>query len=247
MMFPTGIQKEFLANGAYEAFRNVGNYYGVGNLFTYIYAILETLLNMTVIIVSIDAPLRVLLGSTDKEFVPGWLFKKNKKGVYINGVILVAIIVSILIIIPALGIGSVDSMIKYIIELNSICMPLRYLWVFLAYIMLKKSGEFANAEYTLTKNRGFGMLLGIWCFAITAYACVSQMVTVDYGTAEGIFKLVLNLLTPLILLGLGLILPVIARRSNGDVYIDGKYHPELDEYNLEIQRLKKEAAIKGHE
>ena len=24
MMFPTGIQKEFLANGAYEAFRNVG-------------------------------------------------------------------------------------------------------------------------------------------------------------------------------------------------------------------------------
>lgn len=247
MMFPTGIQKEFLANGAYEAFGNVGNYYGVGNLFTYIYAILETLLNMTVIIVSIDAPLRVLLGSTDKEFVPGWLFKKNKKGVYINGVILVAIIVSILIIIPALGIGSVDSMIKYIIELNSICMPLRYLWVFLAYIMLKKSGEFANAEYTLTKNRGFGMLLGIWCFAITAYACVSQMVTVDYGTAEGIFKLVLNLLTPLILLGLGLILPVIARRSNGDVYIDGKYHPELDEYNLEIQRLKKEAAIKGHE
>ena len=138
-------------------------------------------------------------------------------------------------------------MIKYIIELNSICMPLRYLWVFLAYIMLKKSGEFANAEYTLTKNRGFGMLLGIWCFAITAYACVSQMVTVDYGTADGLFKLVLNLLTPLILLGLGLILPVIARRSNGDVYIDGKYHPELDEYNLEIQRLKKEAAIKGHE
>ena len=111
-----GIQKEFLANGAYEAFRNVGNYYGVGNLFTYIYAILETLLNMTVIIVSIDAPLRVLLGSTDKEFVPGWLFKKNKKGVYINGVILVAIIVSRSDYSTcALEIGSVDSMRRHMI------------------------------------------------------------------------------------------------------------------------------------
>ena len=50
-----------------------------------------------------------------------------------------AILVSILIIIPALGIGDVNAIYNWLLRLNAVVMPLRYLWVFLAFILLKKS------------------------------------------------------------------------------------------------------------
>lgn len=62
-----------------------------------------------------------------------------------------------------------NANLKWIIKLNSICMPLRYLWVFAAYIALKKAGDKFPAEYRLVKGRTLGMVLGGWCFALTAY------------------------------------------------------------------------------
>lgn len=66
------------------------------------------------------------------------MFEKNKYGAYKNGNKLILVIVSILIVVPALGIGNVDELVKWLVKLNAVCMPLRYLWVFAAYIALKK-------------------------------------------------------------------------------------------------------------
>ena len=42
-----------------------------------------------------------------------------------------------------------DGNAEWLVKLNAVCMPLRYLWVFVAYIALKKAGEKFNAEYIL--------------------------------------------------------------------------------------------------
>lgn len=212
MMYDSNnIPSDFLTNGSYEAFRRVGEYYHLGDTLLIIYAIGWVITNIAVIIISIDAPLRMLLASSDRAFIPDWLTRQNKRGVYKNGVLVVAVIVSVLIIIPALGIGNVNEVIKYVIDLNSVCMPLRYLWVFLAYIMLKKAGEQKfPAEYRFVKGKKKGMAVGFWCFFVTAYACIAKIFNVN----GDMFKLTLNILTPFILLGIGLILPAIARRTN---------------------------------
>ncbi|MDO7203239.1 hypothetical protein Q5M85_02285 [Paraclostridium bifermentans] len=41
-----------------------------------------------------------------------------------------AILVSILIVIPALGIGNTNELFNWLLKLNSVVMPMRYLWVF---------------------------------------------------------------------------------------------------------------------
>ena len=87
-------------------------------------------------------------------------------------------------------------------------MPLRYLWVFVAYIALKKTGEKYERAYYFVKNKTLGIILGIWCFAFTAFACIGGMYTEDK------FQLVLNIVTPFILIVLGLILPAIASKTN---------------------------------
>ena len=208
MMFDSNnIPDDLMTNGAYYAFQMLGDYYNVGNLFVILYAITQFLGQFSVMVISIDAPLCMLLGNSDENYIPKSLFKQNKYGAYTNGHKLVLVIVSILIIVPVLGIENVDTLVKWLVKVNSVCMPLRYLWVFVAYIALKKAGEKFSAEYRFVKGRTLGMILGGWCFFVTAFACILGI------WSEDPFQLVLNIVTPFVLIGLGFIMPVIARRS----------------------------------
>jgi amino acid transporter len=209
MMFDSNnVPKDLMTNGAYYAFQKLGEYYHLGNFFVIIYAITNMIGQFAVLIISIDAPLRMLLDSADKNFIPEKMLVKNKFGAYINGHKLILVIVSILIIVPAFGIKDVDALVKWLVKLNAVCMPLRYLWVFAAYIALKKAGEKFNAEYRFIKNKTLGIIFGAWCFAFTAFACIGGMYSTDT------FQLVLNIITPFILLGLGLIMPYFAKKNN---------------------------------
>ena len=209
MMFDSNnIPNDLMTNGAYYAFQKLGEYYHLGNIFVILYAITNMIGQFAVLIISIDAPLRMLLANADRTYIPDALFKKNENGAYINGHKLIFVIVSILIIVPAFGIGSVDDIVKWLVKLNAVCMPLRYLWVFVAYIALKKTGEKFGREYFFVKNNILGIILGAWCFAFTAFACIGGMYS------EDTFMLVLNIATPFVLIGLGLIMPKIAQKHN---------------------------------
>lgn len=88
-------------------------------------------------------------------------------------------------------------------------MPLRYMFVFAAYIALKRSmGKFNNDGYVFTKNKNLGIILGGWCFFVTAVCCLMGMYS------EDIFQLIANILTPIVLLALGFIMPAITKRGN---------------------------------
>lgn len=212
LMFDTNnIPKDLMTNGTYYAFSKLGEFYHVGNLFMIIYAVVEFCGQISVMVLSIDAPLRILLETTDKEFIPKALFKKNKYGAFINGQKMIGVIVSILIIIPIFGIKEVDELVRWLVKLNSVCMPLRYLWVFVAYMALKKHSEKFTSDYLFTKNKNLGLLLGGWCFFFTAFACILGMYS-----EKSTFQTILNIFTPLVLIALGLIMPTIARRERAN-------------------------------
>ena len=80
----------------------------------------------------------------------------------------------------ALGIGNFNALFTWLLKLNAVVMPMRYLWVFLAYIMLRKAikGKF-KSEYKFVKNDKFAMLIGTWCFVFTAFACILGMFPTD--------------------------------------------------------------------
>lgn len=197
----------FIANGAYWSFQRLGEYYGVGNTFMVIYAICNCVGQLSTLVLSIDAPLRMLLDNADRKYIPDGLLKKNKNDVYINGIWMVVVIVSIIIIVPALGIGEVTALLRSITQLNSVCMPLRYLWVFVAYIALRRAKDKFPADYRFTKNQGVALFFGFWCFALTAFSCA---LGVFKGTT---FEIMMNLITPVVLVGLGLLLPVLAKKN----------------------------------
>ena len=217
MMFnANAIPEDLMMNGQYYAFQLLGEHYGLGNIFVIIYGLANAAAQLSALVFSIDAPLRVLLGEADERFIPKALTKTNKNGVLVNGYIMTAILVSTLIIVPALGIGNTNELFNWLLQLNSVVMPMRYLWVFVAYIGLKKAANKFSTEYKFIKNPKIGFLVGLWCFSFTSFACVMGMfpTNVDAFSGEWIFRVALNVMTPIILMGLGLILPMIAKKTN---------------------------------
>ncbi|MDR5586979.1 MULTISPECIES: amino acid permease [Clostridium] len=213
MFDANNIPKDLMMNGQYYAFKKLGEYYGLGNSLLILYALANMIAQISALVVSIDAPLKVLLGDADDNFVPKSLSKINDKGVPVNGYIMTAVLVGILIIVPALGIGNMTDLFNWLLRLNAVVMPMRYLWVFLAFIGIKKASEKYNSSYKFVKNDKFALIIGVWCFIFTAFACIMGMFPhgVEAYSPEWIFTLVLNIVTPFILLGLGLILPSMAR------------------------------------
>ena len=210
MMFnANAIPEDLMMNGQYYAFQLLGEHYGVGRVFVVIYALANTAAQISALVFSIDAPLKVLLGEADAKFIPKALSKTNKNGVLVNGYIMTAVLVSTLIIVPALGIGNTNELFNWLLKLNAVVMPMRYLWVFLAYMGLKKAASKFNTEYKFIKNPKIGFLVGLWCFGFTAFACIMGMFPTDVPTfsKDWIFRVTLNVMTPIVLMGLGLILP----------------------------------------
>ena len=215
MMFDPAIINEskesfdsYVSNGSYWAFQKLGEYYHVGNLFLIIYAACNAVGQFSTLVLSIDAPLRMLLDNEDaREFIPSKLLKKNKYGAYINGIWMVVVLSGTIILVQSFVPGAA-AVLSQLNKLNSVTMPLRYLWVFAAYIALRKYVGKFNPEYRFTKNQGLAFTAGIWCFAVTAVCCVMGMyVEGDMASTA------LNIITPFILTALGLILPIIKKRE----------------------------------
>lgn len=205
------IGSDFITNGQYQCFQKVGNLFGLGNSLCVIYAIIKLITDVAVLIVSIDAPLRLLLGNSDSRFIPRGTLKQNKHGAYPIWLLIITVVVVLLLIIPTLGIGDTDGLIKWLLEINSICMPLFYVCVFIAYIGLKvakKKIKRHDDDFTFIKNKNLGVLVGVWCAALTIVALMMQIYKDD------MFQFIMNLSIPIILLGLGLLLPIIAKGYN---------------------------------
>lgn len=140
-------------------------------------------------------------------FIPRILLKKNKYGAYVNGIWMVVILSGSLILIQSFGKGAAE-VLKQLTKLNSVCMPLRYCWVFIAYLALRKAFNRIHADYRFVKNQSVAKFFGWWCLVITLACCFLGMYDKDT------FTMVLNIATPLVLAALGLIMPAIAKHQH---------------------------------
>ena len=197
----------YVSNGSYWAFQKLGAYYGIGDSLLVVYALCNVIGQFSTLVISIDAPLRMLLDNENShEFVPSTLLKKNKYGAYVNGIKMVVILSGAIILIQSLVPGAA-AVLQQLTKLNSVCMPLRYLWVFVAYIALRKHIDKHPAEYRFVKNQAVAKFFGWWCFGVTALCCILGMYSDDP------FTMLLNIITPIALTALGLIMPYLAKRE----------------------------------
>ncbi len=215
MFDSSNIPNDLMMNGQYYAFQMLGQYYHLGNFFLIVYALANTAAQFSALLISIDAPLRILTMDADSRFVPNALTRANKHGAPVNAYLMSGVLAGLLIMLPAFGSNNMAELVVWLTKLNSVVMPMRYLWVFVAYFLIKYGTKVYKSEYQFIKNRTIGKIVALWCFFFTAFACILGMVpSVESGTSQYTVQLALNILTPVILIGLGLIMPIFAKIFN---------------------------------
>lgn len=203
------IPKDLMMNGAYVAFNKLGKIFHLGSTLMILYAISNFLSQIAALIVSIDAPIRILFSENNRSFIPNVMMRRNSNNVPIIGYLLTGGLTSILIFIPTLKIHNVANFYNWLLNLNSVVIPFKFLFIFLAFIFLIK-----KLPLSLNKKAP-QILLGVWIFAVTLVISLMGMIpkNVNPFTSEWWFQLVLNVATPVVFGLLGVILPLIKRKD----------------------------------
>ncbi len=217
MFDSNNIPDDLKLNGQYYAFQILGDWWGVGDIFARIYALANAAGQFTALFIAIDAPLKILVLDSDTKYVPKSLTKTNQFGAPVNAYKFMAVLVSILIFLPVFSLGDTNAIYNWLLDLNSIVMPMRYLWVFVAYYLLKKNFANYSPDYVFMRNKSIGQGIAIWCFVFTAFACILGMSPeTPVGESGHYFELFSNIFAPIFFICLGFILPIFANDTTNN-------------------------------
>lgn len=217
------LPKDLKMNGAYYAFQALGNQYHLGNTLLYIYALAEVFYLAALLAVLLDAMTRMLISDTGNRYMPQVLKKTNSAGLPVNGYLLTcglsAFIMSLGIFLP-----SMNDIFNWLLNLNGIISPGVTCWVFFAFIKIRQNSEKYPSDYVFIKNDKTALTVGWWCLIVTAVATIFGIGPQDvvFASSTWWYELIINFVSIIVLIGLGLILPYVTRReersTNGSAF-----------------------------
>lgn len=202
-------------NGAFYAFQYMGQQWGVGKLFLYMYAATQLIFMLAQLAILIDAASRVLSADTAVKYMPKWLLKKNRLGRPINSYALTSGICLFLILLSG-TLPDINTIFNWLLNLNGIVSPYKTAWVFVAFLALRAQQDKFNSGFVFIRNKTLAMIVGGWCFAFTFVCATMGFIPqeVRFGTPGFNHQLWLNIISVIVLFGLGFVLPLIAKYTN---------------------------------
>lgn len=203
-------------NGSYYAFQAIGKQFGMGDSLMYIFAVVQGIYMLAQLAVILDASTRIFLGDVAKTYMPRQLTKMNSDGLPINGYWLTTILCGIIMALAGM-LPQINDIFNWLLNLNGIVSPASTLFLFWAYIQVRKqSDKFKGGAYVYLKNRTMGLVAGWWMFGITLFFAVLGFFPVDaeFGTEKWTMEIIMNLGVTAGMIILGFLMPWIAKRQN---------------------------------
>ncbi len=199
-------------NGSYYAFQAMGTKFGMGKFFLYAFIITQAIYMLAQLAVLVDGGARIFLSDTAKKYLPKQLTKTDKNGLPINGYWLTTFICTVILVLSA-TLPQMNDIFNQLLNLNGIISPYVTGLLFWAFIKVRQNQEKFPSKYVYIKNRKFAMVVGWWCLILTVTAATFGIIPIDakFGSHVWWQMLILNIVEPLFMIGLGIILPMIAK------------------------------------
>lgn len=226
-------------NGSYYAFQYMGNEFGVGQLFMYIFSVTQAIYMMAQLAVLIDAGTRMFLSDTAKKYLPEGLTKTDKRNLPINGYWMTTGICTLILVLSA-TLPNMNSIFNQLLNLNGIVSPFATCFLFTSFITVRMRQKEFPSEFVFIKNRKFSLIVGWWCLLFTfSFACLSVFqIDEPFGSPAYWHVIMLNIIEPLIMLAIGVLLPYIA-------HYERNHSKATNRRNLGISYLVGAALILG--
>lgn len=202
-------------NGAYYAFAMLGKQWGIGNTFMYMFAATQLVFMLAQLAVLIDASSRVLSADTAVRFMPKWLLQKNKQGRPIHSYVFTAALCLFLLLLSS-TLPDINTIFNWLLNLNGIVSPYKTCFVFVAFIALRLQESKFDSSYVFIKNQKGALFVGGWCFLFTFVCATMGFMPQEeaFGTVGFTHQLIMNVVSVIVLFGLGFVMPLLAKRDH---------------------------------
>ena len=159
------------------------------------------------------APVKIFFSEIPEGVFGKWLVKTNDEGNPTNALLVQGIVVTILVAIPALGIGNMDSFLQMLLNMTAATSLLPVLFLVIAYIGLRLKKDDLKRDYKFG-NRTFGIIVGFFLLAVFAFVFFMSTVpdpalmkqalagTLPAGVANPFGSLIYNVLGVVVFVGI---------------------------------------------
>lgn len=208
------IPHDFKMNGPYYAFHLLGTELGVGSALMYLFAVVQALFMMAQLAVLLDASSRVFAGDVGDKFMPKWLTKTNRDGRPIHSYTMTAGLSLFLLLLTG-TLPNINTIYNWLLNINGIISPYKTCWVFFAFVMVRYRDKTFHSDYTFIKNRTGALIVGGWCLAFTFVCATLGFIPqeAELGTQAFNQQLLMNIVTVILLFGLGWLMPWLRQRE----------------------------------
>ena len=158
------------------------------------------------------APVKIFFSEIPEGVFGKWLVKTNEEGNPTNALFVQGIVVTILVAIPALGIGNMDSFLEMLLNMTAATSLLPVLFLIIAYIGLRWKKDDMKRDYRFG-NRTVGIIAGVFLLIVFAFVFFMSTVpdpalmkaaldgTLEAGVANPFGSLIYNVLGVVIFVG----------------------------------------------
>lgn len=200
------------SNGLFDTFGLLAAQFGVGGVVNRFVGLIMLLCNIGSLVLWTAAPAKVLFSEIPEGVFGKWLAKTDHQGNPTNALLAQGIVVTILLIIPALGIGSMDSFLETLINMTASTSLIPVLFFVISYVVLRWKKDNMERDFRMG-NRTFGIIAGVFLLIVFTFVFFMSTVpepklimqaingTLPAGTANPIMMLVYNIAGLVIFLG----------------------------------------------
>lgn len=217
MIVPKEVLDKNFSNGIFDVFNILTSHFGFSRIFTNrIVGLILMLSSLGSLVIWTAAPVKVLFSEIPQGIFGKWVVKTNKEGNPKNALIVQAVIVTILLLIPAIGIESMDSFLETLINMTASTSLLPVLFFLIAYVVLRLKKDNLKRNFKLG-NRVFGIAVGIFLLLVFTFVffmstfpeprLIMQAIngTLPQGEVNPIMLLIYNVSGLIIFMGVAII------------------------------------------
>ncbi|MHC5268908.1 amino acid permease [Enterococcus sp. LJL98] len=205
------------SNGIFDIFKILGGHFQIPDgAMVRLVGMILFIGNLGSLALWTAAPVKVFFSEIPDGVFGKWLVKTNEEGNPTNALIVQGFIVTLLLIVPALGIGNMDSFLETLINMTASTSLLPIFFLLVAYIGLRWKKDDMPRRFKFG-NQAFGIGIGVFLLLLFLFVffmstvpdpkLISQELngTLAHGVASPIGNFVYNVFGLVIFMGFAVI------------------------------------------
>lgn len=211
---PEQLNKAGLKDAGYIVYKMIANNWGInGKILVQLYALILTVSSIAAYVIWMESPLRAMFSEVPKGTFPKFITKQREDGTMVNALWIQCGILLVLIIVPLLGLNSIDSFFKLLQNLSSLSLVIPYVVLAGAYFNYRIKGNvppfmMIKSKSAVIISSALVFILGVLAFIGAGWGDIAG----SKNFSEAITPILKDYGGPMILIFAGMLVTSFTRR-----------------------------------